>query len=248
MYRYLLAMIIALLPYAPALAHGMASDVNFIVFADSDATARSVLARANVYRDEVARDLLGNELPPGVGRTIVYVRQSQNEDTGRTWPVDSPTRRLQSVWVTSTAAGVEGALLKHEIAHVVLATRFPGRIPPWADEGLASRYDDPGRIAIRRRIVEWFSKSDNWPRLESVLQETTIAGGDEPAYAVASSLTAFLLTRSDRATFIAFASDGAEYGWDEAVRRHYGLPGTRPLENAWRTWVRDSQSPPRTSP
>jgi hypothetical protein len=224
-----------------ALGAGMAADGDFIVLAEDQALAEAVLEQSGEYRREIALDLLGEELPPGVGRTVIYVRISDADDTGRTWAIDSPQRRLHSLWVNSTRTGVLGPLLKHEIAHVVMATRHPGALPSWAEEGVASRYDDPRRVEIRRRVLRWFAETGNWPRLELVLTAESLTSHDQASYAVAASLTEYLLARADHETFFAFAVDGRRKDWDAAARARYGAADAEALERAWRTWASSTE-------
>ena len=124
-------------------------------------------------------------------------------------------------------------MLKHELTHVVLATWMPQRLPPWAEEGAASRYDDASRVAQRRRSLEWFARSGNWPRLIQVLEDDTITADELTSYAVAASLGDFLLQRGDRDTLLRFAAAGRRLGWDEALRTHYRIQGVDALQLAW---------------
>jgi hypothetical protein len=225
-----------LLGSAPLLAADMAYDDNFIIFAPTKSKADETLARANVYRGEIAKELFGEELPPGIGRTRISVRISDREDNGLTWPV-SGERRFHMIWVTSSERAVLANLLKHEIAHVVLATRFADQLPPWADEGIASRYDDEKRIGIRRRILAWFAETGNWPHLERLLNDALLSSNNQASYATAASLTEFLLSRGDHATFFAFAIEGKRDSWEKALRQHYRIGDLASLEAAWRAWL-----------
>jgi hypothetical protein len=141
------------------------------------------------------------------------------------------------IWVTSSERAVLSNLLKHEIAHVVLATRFADQLPPWAEEGIASRYDDEKRIGIRRRILDWFVKTGNWPDLNQLLNDHLLSSSDQASYAAAASLTEYLLSRGDHTTFFAFAIEGKRDGWDDALRQRYRIRDVAALQAAWRAWL-----------
>jgi hypothetical protein len=225
-----------LIASATLFAAGMAYDENFIVYAENESLAAEILRHANAYRSDIATELLGDEIPPGLGRTVIHARISEREDNGLTWPIDCPERRLHAVWVTSEK-GALANLLKHEIAHTVMATRYPGQLPPWAEEGIASRYDDARRVAIRERILEWFAATGNWPSVERVLSDPLLSRSEQASYAAASSLTDFLLTHGDHETLFAFAAEGRRDSWEKSLRRHYRFGSVADLEKTWRAWL-----------
>lgn len=217
-----------------AAAAEFARSANFIVLADDAELAEEVLTQAERYRRQIAEEWLGEALPEGVGAAMINVRISSTEDSGLTWPTDpASARRYHRVWLTTSQAQATGAVLKHELTHVVLATWMPQRLPPWADEGAASRYDDVSRVAQRRRALEWFARSENWPRLIHVLEDDTITAGELTSYTVAASLSDFLLQRGDRATLLRFAAAGRRLGWDEALKTHYRIEDVSELQLAW---------------
>jgi hypothetical protein len=146
-----------------------------------------VLAKAYEFRKVEARELLGEELASAAGRTIITVQVSSTEDSGFTWPIDHPDRKFHNMWLTTSRERAAGTTLRHEIRHVVLNTRFPDRLPPWIEEGLASRSDDAQRLQGRRATVAAFSRS-GWPDINSVVQTRAIHATDETTYGASTSL------------------------------------------------------------
>jgi hypothetical protein len=71
-----------------------------------------------------------------------------------------------------------------------------------------------------------------------MLDTQAIHPQDEATYAIAVSLTEFLLERGDKSTFIAFVESGSEVGWDTAVERYYKIRNVTELEKHWRESVR----------
>ena len=78
---------------------GFAHDETFIVYAPDQALADQVIAKAREFRKAEAKDLLGMELEPRAGRTIISVEVSATKDSGFTGP--SITRTA-----SSTACGL----------------------------------------------------------------------------------------------------------------------------------------------
>ncbi len=221
-----------------ALGAALAHSDNFLVVAPDRQAAEAVLAAAEQYRRELAVEWLGEELPPSVGVTVVHVEFGGQADKGLAWPIDTPSRTMHKLWLVGPPEHVLGATLRHEITHIVLATQFPGRLPAWADEGAASLQDDPQRRAIRSRLLAWYTETGNWPRLESIFAKQSIPPGDQASYAVAASITEYLLERGSKARFLRFAMDGKTEGYGPALVRHYGIAGIPALEADWQAWVR----------
>ncbi|HID75069.1 MAG TPA: hypothetical protein EYP56_03635 [Planctomycetaceae bacterium] len=240
--RLIVATSLGLLGFLAPLAWGgnWAHNQNFIVLAEERSLAESVLAQADRYRRQLAQEWLGEELPPSVGRTIITVTLSESVDRGFTWPIDGPERRYHKMWLTGSRMQLLGSTLEHEMTHVVLATRFPGMLPAWADEGAASLKDDAARREACRRLIAWYARTGNWPDLRSLFQQEAIVAEDRAAYSVAGSVTSYLLSRGDKATFLAFALAGPREGWDAALRSCYGLESVEQLQGAWQAWVERS--------
>ena len=167
---------------------------------------------------------------------------SANRDAGVTWAKDNPDRQFHTLYLTTSPDRAVGSTLAHEMVHVVLATRYPHphRLPAWLEEGIASRYDDEERQATRRQILAWMVKTKNWPALDSVLQRTTIPDNDKQAYAVAASLTDYLLTRADSGTLIKCGEQARTKGWDAALQHFYHIRNVASLQRAWQGWVTQS--------
>ncbi len=161
-------------------------------------------------------------------------------DAGLTWAKDDPRRHYHTLYLTTSPERALGGTLAHEMAHVVLATRFPHphRLPAWLDEGIASRYDDSDRQELRQQQIAWIIQTRNWPQLDSLLNASSIASRDKQAYAVASSLVNFLLERnSDKQTLLAFGQHGNQAGWDAALQKYYGIHDVSQLQSQWQRWL-----------
>ena len=252
----LVALLLAATARGASPATGLAASENFTIWADSQEQADAVLARAEFWRERVAREWLGQPLTAGTGRASLNVRVS-DRDAAYAWLAGAAADAGHLVWIRTTTAKLDSALA-HEIAHVVLATESP-ELPAFVQEGIAGQYDDGERCALRRAVIEGFVRSGRWPPLSDVLEARSIAPADRQGYSVAVSLIEFLLAydgRENRVTrtepvrgmdrhsvtsrarvLFDFAADGSRTGaWDAAVSQHYGLNGVQALESAWREW------------
>jgi hypothetical protein len=227
-------------------AAGFARNVNFMVYTPSESTrandqrfAELVVARAEKFRNEIAREWLGEELPAGAGRTVIYVEFSQVEDRGLTWARDHRDRQFHNIWLTTSPRLAVSETLKHEIAHAVLATRYahPNRLPSWLEEGIASRYDDEARRASREQLLRSWARTGRAANLALVLELDDLQSFDENSYAAATSLVSFLLTRGDAQTLLRFGEDGQRRGWAAALQSSYGVESLQALQSQWMAWL-----------
>lgn len=204
---------------------GIAGSQNFNVLAAGTKTlATEVVKQAEKFRKEIAMEWLVTEIPAGKEFVFINVKLSTTEDEGLTL-LCGPGRRFRGahwMWLTTSRERALGSTLAHEMAHVVLSSRFPRGMPPWANEGIASRYDDEGRKRRRREILAGFERN-GWPQVERILEARSIRPTDEEAYAVSCSLVDFFLSRGDRSRLLDFVQDGSERGWEPALRKHYGI-------------------------
>ncbi len=231
----IMGLCVALLP-SSARAAGLATNDNFHVIAPTDELAREVLATAERLRDELAQQWLGETLPPGIGRTILHVSVG-DESSGLFWAIDHPDRTFHQLWITLRRGEPTENVLGHELTHMVLATRYPQRLALWVEEGIASQADDEERKQIRAQTISWYRRTGNWPHMGGVLRLPSIAAQDQANYAVAASLTEYLLSRDDKRTLLSFAVEGKRHGWDRALAKHYGLSGVGELQSKWQKWV-----------
>jgi hypothetical protein len=133
----------------------------------------------------------------------------------------------------------DGAMA-HELIHVLLADRFIGGLPRWAEEGLAVLADPLEKqvqhdIDFRRayagrgqfRIGELVGLAD-YPSAQRV---TTF-------YGQSASLVRFLTARGEPAQFVSFIEQSQQHGYDAALRSVYGISNLAELESDWLRAVR----------
>ena len=229
-----------------AYAGGFVHNANFTVFTEASLSAEAsqnfaaaVLARAEQYRREIAREWLGEELPKGIGATTISVRFSDSEDAGSTWVIDHPDRKFHSIYLQTSPDRALGDMLAHEVAHAVLATQFPHpkRLPAWLEEGIASRYDGAKRRQERESVLAWMVRNANWPRLESVLNAENVLAEDTRSYAAAVSLTDMLLAQGGKQKLLTFGKAASQVGCRRALMEHYRIADGDELQTMWQQWA-----------
>jgi len=242
----LLTLAVALAAAGHATAAGFVHSPNFIIVTPpkpseeaAAAFAKNLLAKAEQYRKEIALEWLGEELPPSIGQVMINVRFTDQGDSGLTWAKDHADRKLHAMFLATAPEQLPEGLLAHEMAHCVLATKypFPKRLPAWLDEGIASRYDDAERVAIRQRIAGWYVSTGQWPRLAGVLAGDKVHSDDQEAYTLAATLTDFLLSRGDKRLLLRFGQATQDVGLDRALTDCYGIKSVAELESLWRAWI-----------
>lgn len=221
---------------SPADAAGLARNENFMVMAPTQELANEVLKAAEQFRHDVAVRWLGAPLPPSVGPAIIHVELSETQDDGFTWAKNGPNRKYHSVYLTTSRNRAVESTLKHEITHVVLATRYPDRLPIWLEEGCAGFADDAFRLKTRRGILEWFARTGNWPDLSKVLNSKRMSAADRSSYAIACSVTQFLIERGGDHELLAFGEAVQQQGLQAALKNSYGLTGVDELSKEWQAW------------
>jgi hypothetical protein len=242
----LFAMVVLACAASVSRSAGVARSENFSVYVPDHPTrqqaqqfAERLLERAQQFRREIAVEWLGEELPAGAGKTIIYVEYSDVEDFGLTWAKDGPERHYHTIWLHTSPQSATGETLKHEIAHSVFATKYPhpNRLPSWVEEGIASRYDNHIRSGARAQLLRFWGRTGRAAQLAPILESTDLKSFDENSYAAATSLVSFLLARGGERVLMRFAEDGQRSGWNAALHSHYGIESMQQLQSDWQGWL-----------
>lgn len=217
-----------------------------------DASRASVLiARAEDVRREVTSRFLGiNEPVPWDPPCEIHIHPDR--DAFRAAVGDGPMIAegatsiefvgdqvsLRRIDLLDMGAAVPSALA-HELVHVVLADHFTDAPPPrWADEGLATLFDDDEKqrqheadhAAAAARGQAWAVRD-----LVSLDLHPADSARQRVFYGQAAALVRWLIARQDGPTFIGFLDLAAEKGIAPALSIVYGIPSVDALERAWRS-------------
>lgn len=132
------------------------------------------------------------------------------------------------------------AALGHELTHVVLADRFTdGRLPAWADEGMAVLADPAAKQEAHRRDLQSARSARRTFRLVELFALVGYPPAERQAvfYGQSASLVRYLVSRGTREQFVRFVGAAGKEGFDSAVRDIYGLRGVGDLERHWLLYV-----------
>lgn len=127
-------------------------------------------------------------------------------------------------------------VVPHEVTHAVLAGRLSdGRVPRWADEGMAVLAEAQAQIDTHLRFLpRW--RTDN--ALFSMRTLIEMRDYPEPHdmgvfYAQSVSVVDFLTRHKGAERFAAFVRDGERDGYAASLRKHYGWSFAE-LDRHWR--------------
>jgi hypothetical protein len=180
----------------------MAFNQHFTVLAPSN--AKEILDAATRFKEEI-EDEWGIDNDPGPA-TISW--KPSGEDTAFTW-AKSGARKYHTVYLKTGLNRATGSTLKHEVAHVVAA----GRLPLWANEGLASMYDDKERKLVR----------ESEPNIRPLRIMSLVSVDSVEEYANCERLALAIVRLRGKKRFIKFASDCVSSGTEESLMKHYSM-------------------------
>jgi hypothetical protein len=158
----------------------------------------------------------------------------------------------RSVHLPCGLPGLFEDLLPHEITHSVMANRFNGRAPRWADEGMAALSESPASHEKRRKRLALARKQDDLFAVE-VLMQTKDARhiGCLEYYAQSASLVEFFVAEKGRKPFTRFLWDALRTNYEAALKQHYGIQGFADLSRRWLAYAfgpRGKVHPPQLPP
>lgn len=212
---------------------------NFVIHAPSGELARQLGEAAEEFRQTLAVEWLGHELPKWEERCPVRARIARGAGgetsfcftRGRVhgWRMSiqgSPKRMLDSV-------------LPHEVTHTIFATHFRQPLPRWADEGACTTVEHPDEVARMERELIRFLKTRRGIRFSDMMWMKQYPRDFMPLYAQGHSVAKYLISLGGKQAFISFLEDGLrDDNWPRAVEKHYGFAHLSEMQNQWLQWVR----------
>jgi hypothetical protein len=129
-------------------------------------------------------------------------------------------------------------VLPHEVSHSVLATRFQGKTPRWADEGMAMLAETPAAVAECLGRLKGYKKEHALFGLQ-ILMET-----EDPEhfqsleyYSQSASLVQFLTKQKTPREFTSFLHTSISKGYTTALEQHYGIKSFGELDRRWQEFA-----------
>jgi len=134
--------------------------------------------------------------------------------------------------------------LPHELTHVVLADwSADWQLPCWMDEGIATLADSDDKLARHQRDCDHAILTRTAFDLADLLTgDGPSSPGQFPAfYGQSVSLVRFLATQDEPSRLLPFARLAMRQGYDEALRRTYGIDGVSQLQHLWLSYAASSR-------
>lgn len=211
----------------------------------------SVAERA---RHDVQRKWFGDAAFEWDGRCTIYLYASharyreQTKQDGALAHARSLMRGDQlyrrTVHLPCDAPGLFEDVLPHEVAHTVMANRFNGQTPRWANEGLATLCESPASQEKWRRILRSAWHKDELFALDVLLQT------DDPHhlgcveyYAQSMSVIEYLVAQKGARTFTSFLKDTLRTDNEAALKKHYAIGSYGELSRLWKEFAFAGSSP-----
>jgi hypothetical protein len=215
---------------------------NFYVSAPDAQVAKQVGDYAEHYRKEKALQWLGQEMPTWPQPCPLQVTVTMDGPSGATSFQFGQGRVLgMKMEIQGPLDRLLASVLPHEITHTVFAHYFRQPVPRWADEGgSVLSEDDLERKRHDRLTRQILNRGQQIPvrRLFSLKEYPREV---MCLYAEGFSMCDYLVSRSDRRTFLLFIGHGMQYGWDSAVASFYGHRTVEELEESWLKHLRDTR-------
>lgn len=118
--------------------------------------------------------------------------------------------------------------LPHELTHIVLADRFPGKhLPPWLSEGLAMLSEGPNLRERRGALLKMALEYGRVPGVAQLIADGRATHKWEPnlMYAASLALVADLELRGGKAKLLEFTDKLLTCGCDVALKETYLISG-----------------------
>jgi peptidase MA superfamily protein len=214
---------------------------NFVVTGTTVRVAQRIGERAEKQRRALARLWLGKDLPDWPTPSPIAIRLGEERLAGAsTFDFARPAESWAPVCI-HLAGNLDGILnnsLPHEITHTILADHFRRPVPRWADEGASVLCEDG---VIHRRYKALLGDADRHGQLYTLNALFGMSGYPprvDVMYAEGYSVTQFLVSRKDRAAFLAFLRTGMDGDWAGAARQCYGFESIDAMQASWIESVR----------
>lgn len=241
--RYALSVFCLLLFSTPSIADaaGQVRTANFVVNASTQEIAEQVAQVAEHYRQVLAVEWLGHDLPNWYRPCTIHVRVGQIGAGGAT--TFAFDRGEVSGWQMNVQGSLERVLdsvVPHEVSHTILASYFRQPLPRWADEGAATLAEHASEQRIQRERLERILKTSGRIPLKQLLSIREYPHDMQQTlnlYAQGYSLADFLVQHGSKPGYLRFLGDALRGGWDTALEKHFGVESISSLEQQWAKWV-----------
>jgi hypothetical protein len=145
---------------------------------------------AEKTRARLQKKWFGAEAVDWDGKCSIYLHQNREKYSAKTKmkntlghmrTIEWGGAFLRSIHLPCKEPNLVEDVLPHEVSHSVMAIRFQGRTPRWADEGMAMLAESNPSIKECVGKLPWYRKNDGLFATEILLQTREVQKGAEPA-------------------------------------------------------------------
>ena len=219
---------------------------NFTVDAPTPRLAKEIGDAAEHYRQALAQEWLGKQLPDWSRPCPIKARVAPNLGAGgaTSFVFDRGEVFGWQMDIQGSRERVLDSVVPHEVTHTIFASHFRQPIPRWADEGACTTVEHRSEIAKQEHMLIEFLQTRRGIPFSNMFAMKEYPSDVLPLYAQGHSLSRFLIDQRGKREFIAFLEDGlTDENWIRAVRDRYGYPDLLTLQNSWQNWIVQGRPP-----
>ena len=211
---------------------------NFVVSAPDQQLANDVARLAETFRQELAVEWLGQELPPWREPCPITVTLARGAGGATSFMFDRGRPFGWTMSIQGSRERILDSVLPHEVTHTIFATHFGRPLPRWADEGACTTVED---VSERRKqdhlLVEFLTTRRGIP-FNQMFAMKEYPRDILPLYSQGYSLAKFLIAQGGKRKYIQYVGDGMKTNdWNAATQQHYGYKDLSELQVTWNQWV-----------
>jgi hypothetical protein len=235
------------------------SDHFRIVHEQKPAFVEKIARAAERARRDVHHQWFGDSPYEWDGKCVIYLyathkqyvkktKQSNALAHARSW-VQGRYVMGRSVSLACDVPGLFEDVLPHEVTHSVMANRFNGETPRWADEGMAVLSESSASLEKWRRRLAAYRQKEELFDLEVLMQTEEARQTDcLEYYSQSASLVAFLAAQNGRPAFARFLGDSLRTSYKAALKKHYGIGSFGELNRHWAAYAFPVRRPAPAGP
>ncbi len=245
------------LPATPSLRHlekkidGMqvAESAHFRIVHDQDKKIVAKVAKvAEDTRLALQKKWFGDDSIDWDGRCTIYLHANREKYASKTGLRNTLGHmrtltwgdgvQMRSIHLPCKEPNLFEDVLPHEVCHSVLAVRFQGKTPRWADEGMAMLAESPAGLADCLGQLPKYRRTDSLFALEILMQtEETDHFQTQEFYSQSASLVQFLSSKKGPQVFTGFLRASIQSGYAKAFVQYYGIKSFSDLERQWQAFA-----------
>ncbi|MBC8870603.1 MAG: hypothetical protein H8E44_14365 [Planctomycetes bacterium] len=214
---------------------------NFIVTAHTSHLAREIGDSAETYRQDLALEWLGRELPPWRNPCPVTAQVGSHLGAGgaTTFTFEHGHPLFWTMNIQGSRERLLDSVLPHEVTHTIFATHFLRPLPRWADEGACTTVEHQSEKAKQHKLLYSFLTTGRGIAFSDMFAMKEYPTDILPLYSQGYSLARYLIAQGGKRKFIQYVGDGMNSrNWTASTKKHYGHSSLLDLQTTWLGWVR----------